>query len=298
MQLFRGLSAFPLTPADDRGHVDAHSLIRIIDRLVDANVDSIGLLGSTGIYVYLTREERRRAVQAAARVINGKVPLIVGVGALRTDDVIRLAKDAADEGADGLLLAPVSYAPLTDEEVYQHFVAVAAATDRPLCIYNNPSTTHFTFSAALLARLAGVQNIEAVKMPLPTKWSVAAELTGLRDTTMGKLAIGYSGDWGIADAILAGADAFYSGAAAILPREVLSLVRAAQVGNADEVRRIDAAFKPLWTLCKEFGGLRVFYVIARLLNLSDANPPLPILPLKRESERRIADALVAITSAI
>jgi 4-hydroxy-tetrahydrodipicolinate synthase len=298
MQLFQGLSAFPLTPADDLGQVNTVALVRIIDRLVDAQVDSIGLLGSTGIYAYLTRDERRRAVQTASKAINGKVPLIVGVGALRTDDAIRLAQDAASEGANGLLLAPVSYTPLTDEEVFQHFVAVAAATDIPLCIYNNPSTTHFAFSAALLARLAGVQNIAAVKMPLPTGVSIAEELTSLRDTAAGNLAIGYSGDWGIADAMGAGADAFYSGAAGVLPREIMCLARAAQSGNADEVHRVDAAFQPLWTLCREFGGLRVFYVIARQLALCDANPPLPILPMPRENERRIVDALASIATAI
>ena len=78
-----------------------------------------------------------------------------------------LARDAASEGADALLLAPVSYTPLTEEEVYQHFAAVAEATDLPLCVYNNPGTTHFTFSDALLERLAAVPNIKAVKMPLP-----------------------------------------------------------------------------------------------------------------------------------
>src|SRR3954463_6216345 len=116
-------------------------------------VDSIGLLGSTGTYAYLTRAERRRAVEAAAGCLGGRVPLIVGVGALRTDDAQDLARDAAAAGADGLLLAPVSYTPLTEEEVFQHFVSVAGATSLPLCIYNNPSTTPFTFSNAPVERL-------------------------------------------------------------------------------------------------------------------------------------------------
>ena len=153
--MFRGLSAFPITPADPqrpRGHRRPRRAW--CSALPRRRWTSIGLLGSTGTYAYLTRAERRRAVEAAAGCLGGQVPLIVGVGALRTDDAQDLARDAEAAGADGLLLAPVSYTPLTDEEVFQHFVAVARATDLPFCIYNNPGTTHFTFSDALVARLA------------------------------------------------------------------------------------------------------------------------------------------------
>ena len=66
-----------------------------------------------------------------------------------------------------LLLAPVSYTPLRDAEVFQHYRAVAGASDLPLCIYNNPGTTHFNFSLELLQRLADIPTIKAVKMPLP-----------------------------------------------------------------------------------------------------------------------------------
>ena len=82
---FRGLSAFPVTPADAQGRVEAGALARLVRRLAEAGADSIGLLGSTGTYAYLSRAERRRAIEAA-REAAGKVPLIVGAGALRTDD--------------------------------------------------------------------------------------------------------------------------------------------------------------------------------------------------------------------
>ncbi len=207
MPIFHGLSAFPITPADERGIVDTDGVMLLTARLAEAKVDSIGLLGSTGTYAYLTRAERRRAIRAAVESVGGRTPLIVGVGALRTDDAQDLARDAEAEGADALLLAPVSYTPLTEEEAFRHYVAVASATGLPLCIYNNPGTTHFTFSPTLLGRLAEVPNISAVKMPLPSAVSVASELTALRAGPAGSLAIGYSGDWGAAEALLAGADA-------------------------------------------------------------------------------------------
>ncbi len=72
-------------------------------------MDSVGLLGSTGIYAYLTRSEKRRPIEAAVDATGGRVPIVVGIGALRTNDAIDLAKDAQVAGANGVLLAPVSY---------------------------------------------------------------------------------------------------------------------------------------------------------------------------------------------
>lgn len=291
MPLFHGLSAFPITPADEGGRVDTRALAALLVRLQEAGVDSVGLLGSTGTYAYLTRSERRRAVEAAAECLGGRVPIIVGVGALRTDDARDLARDAQAAGADGLLLAPVSYTPLTDEEVFRHFAAVAAATDLPLCIYNNPSTTNFAFSDELVARLAAVPRIVAVKNPAPAPAEARAKVDALRRRLPADFAIGYSGDWHSADAVLAGGAAWYSVVGGLLPRPSLALMRAAQAGDASEVRRIDTTLQPLWELFKRHGSLRVVYAAANLLGLTDAQPPRPILPLGAAERERITPAL-------
>lgn len=289
--MFRGLSAFPITPADPHGRVDAEGLARLVQRLAAAKVDSIGLLGSTGTYAYLTRAERRRAIEAAAGCLGGQVPLIVGIGALRTDDAQDLARDAAAAGADGLLLAPVSYTPLTEEEVFQHFAAVAEATRLPLCIYNNPSTTHFTFSDDLLARLSEVPGIAAVKNPAPPPVEARARHAALRAKVPDSFAIGYSGDWRAAEAILAGGDAWYSVVGGLLPVPSLQLLRAAQAGDAAAVARWNARFQGLWELFQELSSLRVMYAAADILGICRAAPPRPILPLPSAAYERVAAAL-------
>lgn len=291
MSVFHGLSAFPITPADAHGIVDADGVMRLTARLADAGVDSIGLLGSTGTYAYLSRTERCRAIRAAVKSVGDRTPLIVGVGALRTDDAQDLARDAEAEGANALLLAPVSYTPLAEEEVFQHYVAVAGTTSLPLCIYNNPGTTHFTFSPALLGRLAEVPNIAAVKMPLPGAMPVASELDALRAGPAGRLAIGYSGDWGAADALLAGADAWYSVVAGFLPEISMQMVRAARIGDQPEVLRINGLLQPLWDLFRELGSLRVVYAAINEMGLSQAQPPRPLLSLSDDDRQRTATAL-------
>jgi 4-hydroxy-tetrahydrodipicolinate synthase len=215
----------------------------------------------------------------------------VGVGALRTDDAQDLVRDAKAAGADGLLLAPVSYTPLTEAEVFQHFVAVARATDLPLCIYNNPGTTHFTFSDALVARLAKVPGITAVKNPAPPPAEARARHEALRMRVPGTFAIGYSGDWKAPDAVLAGGDAWYSVVGGLLPLPTLRLIRAAQAGDEAEVARWNARFQPLWELFKELSSLRVMYAAADILGICRTEPPRPILPLSPAAYQRVAAAL-------
>ena len=291
---FHGLSAFPPTPADINGRVDTEALCRLLEPLCDAGVASIGLLGSTGIYAYLTREERLRAVKAAVECVKGRIPIVVGVGDLRTDHAQGLSRDAEAAGADALLLAPVSYTPLTEEEAYQHFLAVTKAVTLPLCIYNNPGTTHFTFSRKLLQRLSEIETIRAVKMPLPAGGDVRGELAALREKT--GLAIGYSGDWGAAEALLSGADAWYSVVGGLLPRTALALTKAAIAGDGNEARRLDGLLEPLWKMFKEFGSIRVVYTLVEHLLLAQAELPRPLLPLGPTLRQRVLDVTEPLTA--
>lgn len=288
---FSGLSAFPITPSNESGRVNTDELGRILDRLKDAAVNSVGLLGSTGTYAYLSRQERRRAVDAAAEALGGALPLMVGVGALRTDEACALARDAAEAGANGLLLAPVSYTPLTQEEAFQHYSAVAAASDLPLCIYNNPGTTHFSFGQRLLRQLARVPGIAAVKMPLPENHDIARDLSALRAALPSGFSVGYSGDWGCAEALLAGADTWYSVIGGLLPQIAAQLTAAARAGNTGEARRIDARLEPVWGLFREYGSLRVVYAATRLMGLTTCDAPRPILPLGPDETHRVAVAI-------
>ncbi|CAN7197671.1 dihydrodipicolinate synthase family protein [Rhizobium sp. LjRoot98] len=294
--LFHGLSAFPITPCDAAGGVDTGALSNLLKRIDAAGADSIGLLGSTGSYMYLSRAEKRRAIDTATECLGGRTPVIVGVGALRTDEAVALAHDAQDAGAQGLLLAPASYTPLGDDEVFEHFSAVATATSLPLCIYNNPGTTHFSISQTLLSRLSAIPNIAAVKNPA----LAAADITAAHQATVSAVpagfAVGYSGDWLVADAILAGGAAWYSVVAGTLPEPAVKLMRAAQAGNRPEVARINGLFEPLWALFRELSSYRVVHAIANVLELSKFDPPRPILSLSQQDRLRVKAALEVLAA--
>ena len=290
MKTIRGLSAFPITPADAAGRVDTDALQTLLARLVAAGVDSIGLLGSTGSYPYFTRAERRRTIAAAADTMRGRTPLLVGVGALRTDAAVELARDAKAEGADAGLLAPVSYAPLLDDEVFELFRAVAAV-GLPLCIYNNPSTTHFSFSPALVGRIAQLDNVVAVKSGAPAAADAKPAVDDLRARVPAGFAVGFSVDWNAAATLLAGGDAWFSVLAGIYPATCVRITRAAMAGDRATVQQLDQRLTPLWALFRAHTSYRVVHFAAAMAGIAHAEPPRPVLPLRGDAAAEVERVL-------
>ncbi|GJE62113.1 dihydrodipicolinate synthase family protein [Methylobacterium trifolii] len=288
-----GLSAFPITPANAEGRVNVPALRRLLAPLCMAGVNSIGLLGSTGTYPFLSRAERRRALDAGLEEA-GALPIVVGVGALRTDEAVRLAQDAQAAGAAAGLLAPVSYTPLTDDEVYEHFVTVARESGLPLCIYDNPGTTHFRFSLALVGRLSQIPGVIAIKSPSPEAQAASSHLAELRLVVPDGFSLGYSVDWLSIEPMIAGGHCWYSVIGGIFPQIGMSIVRAVENGHFDEARRLNAHLEPLWTLFRKFSSLRVVYACADVMGICSAEPPRPILPLTVGARQQVVDALEEI----
>ncbi|QUH00466.1 dihydrodipicolinate synthase family protein [Saccharopolyspora erythraea] len=291
--MFTGLSAFPLTPTDESG-VDEKAFAGLVARLAEAGVDSIGALGSTGGYAYLTREERARAARAAVDAAGG-VPVVVGIGALRTSQVRALAEDAQQAGASALLLAPVSYQPLTDDEVFGLYEDISREVSVPLCVYDNPGTTHFTFSDELHGRIAALPNVGAVKIPGIPADQAPDRIAALRSTLPGHVAVGVSGDALAAGGLSAGADLWFSVIGGLLPQQCLAITRAAADGDADRAAALSERMEPLWALFRRYGSLRVTSAAAEHLGLvSHPNLPRPLRGLDAAARREVADALEAL----
>ncbi|BEL04898.1 dihydrodipicolinate synthase family protein [Actinoplanes sichuanensis] len=290
--MFTGLSAFALTPLDD-DRLDEHAYAKLITRLAGSGVDSIGALGSTGSYAYLTRGERARV--AALAVQNaGDTPVIAGIGALRTRHVLEHADDAQQAGVRAVLLAPVSYQPLSDDEVYHLFERVTAGLSVPLVVYDNPRTTGFTFTDDLYAAVAKLPGVASIKVPpLPADPAIAHDrVTALRTLLAPEVTIGVSGDQVAAVSLRAGCDAWYSVIAGTLPDLALPIVRASSpvVAKAASDR-----LRPLFELFAAHGSLRVVAVIAEHLGLTGpACLPPPLRPLDAAAHHAVLQALATI----
>ncbi|MHA6758817.1 dihydrodipicolinate synthase family protein [Streptacidiphilus sp. PAMC 29251] len=293
--MFTGLSAFPLTPINESG-IDEKAFAALVGRLAAAGVDSIGALGSTGSYAYLTREERARAARVAVENA-GRTPVVVGIGALRTRHVLEAAEDAQNAGASGVLLAPVSYQPLTEDDVFGLFEDVTAELSVPLVVYDNPGTTRFTFTDELYARVAGLPHVASVKIPgVPADpaaaESAAARIQRLRQILPATVTVGVSGDAFGAAGLNAGCDAWYSVVAGAFPEPALTITRAAQAGDADRAREESQRLQPLWDLYAQHGSLRVIAEAAAQVGLTPPRSlPLPLRGLEGDDRARVAEVL-------
>lgn len=263
--MFYGLSAFPLTPMDEKS-INEKAFTQMIKRLVLAGVDSIGVLGSTGCYAYLNQEERMRVTQLAVENAEG-IPTMVGISALRTRDVLLLAEDAQKAGANAVLLAPISYQQLTDKEVYSLYKTVVHSLSVPLCIYDNPTTTHFHFSDELLGQIAQLPHVRSIKIPgIPADPKEAeSRMERLHSVIPSHVKIGISGDAFAATGLNAGCEIWYSVFGGLFPKPCLRIIRAAQAGNSKEAILQSAQLKPLWELFRQYGSLRVIATAAELL---------------------------------
>jgi 4-hydroxy-tetrahydrodipicolinate synthase len=296
--MFHGLSAFPLTPMNESG-VDEAAFVRLVERLVAAGVDSICALGSTGSYAYLTLPERMRVAQLAVESAAG-VPVMIGIGALRTRDVLDLAGHAQQTGASGVLLAPISYQKLGDDEVYGLFETVTRSLSIPLCVYDNPGTTHFTFTDELHGRIARLPHVGSIKIPgVPLDPEAASKrMQRLRAMIPSHVTIGVSGDKYAATGLNAGCEAWYSVVGGLFPAAALAITRAAQAGHADEAARLSDRLSPLWEMFGQYGSLRVVAAAAESCRLIDSpSLPLPLKALTGEARLQLGDVLKKLALA-
>ncbi|MES3498276.1 dihydrodipicolinate synthase family protein [Citrobacter portucalensis] len=295
--MFTGLSAFPLTPIT-ASSIDEPGFSKILTRLTAAHVDSLGILGSTGSYAYLTREQRKR-VAMLAKQHAGDIPVMVCVGAVSTDAILHLADDAQAAGADALLLPAVSYQSLRDEEVFALFETVTQQVSIPVCIYDNPGTTHFTFTDELHGRISSLEGVRSVKIPGVPDSPVAAteRVATLRQHLRPDVTIGISGDASAGLGLNAGCEVWYSVCGGLFPETAKQITEAAAAQDHARVTALTTRLEPLWAQFRKHGGsIRVIAAAAGVLGLTDTDClPRPLQPLSAGDITDIARVITTLS---
>lgn len=160
---FKGIIAYPITPFDNNEQVDIPLFKKLLERLVVAGSHGIAPLGSTGVLPYLSDSEKEAVTEATIQQVANRVPTLVGVSNLTTERTIYHAKFAEKAGATAVMIIPMSYWKLTDDEIVKHYDAVASKISIPIMAYNNPATGGVDMSPALLKRLLEIPNITMIK---------------------------------------------------------------------------------------------------------------------------------------
>jgi 4-hydroxy-tetrahydrodipicolinate synthase len=160
---FKGIIAYPITPFDQAEKVDIPLFKTLTERLVQSGAHAIAPLGSTGVLPYLRDEEKEAVTEAALQQVNGRLPVLAGVSNLTTERTIYHARFAEKAGAAAVMIIPMSYWKLTDDEIFRHYELVAAQLSIPIMAYNNPATGGVDMSPILLKRLLQIPNVTMIK---------------------------------------------------------------------------------------------------------------------------------------
>lgn len=141
MEKFRGTGVALVTPFKDNFSVDYDSLERLINFNIENGIDYFVVMGTTAEVVTLSAEEKQKVIDFIIGKNNNRIPLVIGIGGNNTSEVIKTIQNTDLKPFDGILSVSPYYNKPTQEGVYQHFKAIAEATETPIILYNVPSRT-------------------------------------------------------------------------------------------------------------------------------------------------------------
>lgn len=284
--MFSGSMVALVTPMRSDGEVDNAALDRLVEFHIESGTTAIVAVGTTGESPTLSVEEHigvvRRCVERAAK----RIPIIAGTGANSTSEAIELTQLAKDAGATASLSVTPYYNRPTQEGLFLHFQALAAAVDIPIILYNVPARTACDLKPETVERLSSIPNIVGLKE--------APSIERNRELLArvgGRIAL-FSGDDDLAcESVLMGYSGVISVTANIAPRQVAAVIKAALAGDRKEARRLDATLQHLHkSMFLESNPIPVKWAMARLGLIGDGIR-LPLTPLSRPYHAQLVEAL-------
>ncbi|RKG30098.1 4-hydroxy-tetrahydrodipicolinate synthase [Acinetobacter tianfuensis] len=227
-QTIQGSIVAIVTPMFEDGSVDWKGLEKLVEWHIKQGTNSIVAVGTTGEASTLSMAEHTQVIKEIIRVANKRIPIIAGTGANSTHEAIELTKEAKELGADAALLVTPYYNKPTQEGLFQHYKAIAAAADLPLILYNVPGRTGVDMLNETVIRLADIPQIVGIKDATGDVPRGIELLKGLE----GKNMTVYSGDDATAYQLMEhGAKGNISVTANVAPKEMSGICAAALAGD-------------------------------------------------------------------
>ncbi|WNG28528.1 dihydrodipicolinate synthase family protein [Cystobacter fuscus] len=289
----RGIIGYTITPFRAEGGVDLDTLRLITEQMAASGVHAIAPLGSTGSLPYLDDGEREAVTESTMKAVRGRVPVMVGVSSLTTERTVHHARFAEKAGAAAVMIIPMSYWKLSEEEIFRHFDRVARAISIPIMAYNNPATGGLDMTPEFLARLLEIPNVTMVK----ESTGDVGRMHRLRQVVGEDVAF-YNGSNPLAlAAFAAGARGWCTAAPALIPELNLRLFHeVVEKGDLAAARRVFQKQLPLLQFIVKGGLPRTIAAGLELRGTRVGPLRAPLLPLpekEREVLRHILDTLDA-----
>lgn len=292
---FEGIYTPVVTPHDPDFSINKDKFAEVIEFLIDKGVNGLIVAGTTGEYYAQSPEERVEMMGLAKELIKGRLPLIVGTGAMRTEDAIMYAEAAKGIGADALLVTTPPYTYPTGREIALHALAIDRAANLPVMLYNYPGRMSVDMDEDTLDRLGRSPNFCAIKESSgsPDRLHMLA-----RDYPHIQLSCGMDDQaleffaWGARSWVCAGSN--------FAPEAHIAMHKACAIeGDFAKGRRIMSAMMPLMRVLEQGGKFVQCIKYGMTGRGIDCGPPRrPMYPLNKDEKREFDEVVRTMNAAI
>jgi 4-hydroxy-tetrahydrodipicolinate synthase len=288
--LFQGCGTALVTPFRKDGSLDESTLRTLVKRQIDEGINFLVPCGTTGESPTLTHKEHLRVVEITLEEAKGRVPVLAGAGGYNTAEVIELAKELKNMGADGILSVTPYYNKPTQEGLYQHFKAIASAAKVPVIVYSVQSRTGVNVEPSTLKRLAEIDYIVGVKE--------ASGNIGQMASVVHQVPLNFavlSGDDSITIPLIAlGGRGIISVVSNEIPKQMTELAQYALANNFQAARDVQRKYLPLMEInFVEANPIPVKAAMA-LMGLLEPVWRLPMCPPSTANKDKIEKVLEAL----
>jgi 4-hydroxy-tetrahydrodipicolinate synthase len=275
---FTGTGVALVTPFHKYGTVDFNSLKRIIEHLLAGKVDYLVVLGTTGETATMSKDERNAVCQFVIEMVEGRVPVVIGIGGNNTQEILETISHFDFAGIDGILSVTPYYNKPQQKGLYYHYKSIASISPLPIILYNVPGRTGVNMSAETTLRLAHeFPNIVGVK-------EASGNLTQIMKIIKGR-PNGFSiisGDDALTLPMIAvGADGVISVVANVFPKEFSNMVRFARAGKLTEANQLHYKLLDFIETLFEDGSPSGVKAALEILGLAPNNLRLPLVKVNK-----------------
>lgn len=280
----QGAGVALVTPFHADGTIDFETLGNLIEFQIGEGMNYLVSLGTTGETATLSSEEKKQIWKFTAEKVNGRVPLVAGIGGNHTHEIVKAIEEFDTEGYCAILSVSPYYNKPTQEGIYQHYKAISEASKLPIILYNVPGRTGSNMTAATTIRLAkDFKNIVAIK-EASANFAQFSEI--LRDKPADFLLI--SGDDPATLPMMAlGAAGIISVVGNAYPKEVATLAALCNEGNYIEARKIHNKLLKITDLCFVEGNPCGVKFILQEKGFGKDNVRLPLVPISSATQNNI-----------
>ena len=242
-----------ITPMNDDESINVAELRAQVNRQIEGGVHAIFCFGTNGEGYILNGKEKELVLRTVIEETNGRVPVYAGTGCISTKETIEQSKMAQSLGADVLSIITPSFAAASQNELYEHYKAVAEAVDMPIVLYNIPARTGNALAPATVAKLAQIDNIVGAKDSSGNFTNILAYIDAGKSKKNGTFSTLSGNDQLIIWNLLAGGTGGIAGCANVYPHVMASIYNLFMEGKIEEAKAANASIAS-FRACFKYGN--------------------------------------------